>query len=70
MRAARCRTRWRKTELTTVDNLCPLERENLGAARDCIHDLFMEHAMQQAPGYDKLGADLRRSCPRPAPWAC
>jgi uncharacterized protein (TIGR01319 family) len=44
-----------KTELTTVDNLRPtLERENLGPARDCIHDLFMEHVMQQAPGYDKL----------------
>src|SRR6185295_9364064 len=44
-----------KTALTTVDNLRPtLERENLAPARDCIHDLFMEHVMQQAPGYDKL----------------
>jgi hypothetical protein len=31
-----------------------LERENLNPARDKIHDLFMEHVMQQAPGYDKL----------------
>ncbi|MFA7331755.1 MAG: glutamate mutase L [Candidatus Delongbacteria bacterium] len=41
--------------LTEVDNLRPvLERENLNPARDKIHDLFMEHVMQQAPGYDKL----------------
>jgi hypothetical protein len=31
-----------------------LERENLGPAREKIHDLFMEHVMAQAPGYDKL----------------
>jgi uncharacterized protein (TIGR01319 family) len=44
-----------KTSLEIVDNLRPtLEREHLGPARDCIHDLFMEHVMQQAPGYDKL----------------
>ncbi|MFW5878819.1 MAG: glutamate mutase L, partial [Myxococcota bacterium] len=44
-----------KTDLTMVDNLRPeLERENLGPARDKIHDLFMEHVMQQAPGYNKL----------------
>jgi len=41
--------------LTEVENLRPvLERENLNPARDAIHDLFMEHVMQQAPGYDKL----------------
>ncbi len=44
-----------KTELSVVDNLRPtLEHENLAPARDRIHDLFMEHVMAQAPGYDKL----------------
>jgi len=42
-------------DLKNVDNLRPvLERENLGPARDKIHDLFMEHVMAQAPGYKKL----------------
>ena len=42
-------------ELTIVDNLRPvLERENLGPARDTIHDLFLEHVMAHAPGYNKL----------------
>ncbi len=42
-------------DLQTVDNVRPiLENENLGPARDKIHDLFMEHVMAQAPGYDKL----------------
>lgn len=42
-------------DLTHVENLRPvLERENLGPARDKIHDLFMEHVMAQAPGYKKL----------------
>ncbi len=41
--------------LTVVENLRPqLENENLNPARDRIHDLFMEHVMQQAPGYDRL----------------
>jgi uncharacterized protein (TIGR01319 family) len=41
--------------VTVVDNLRPvLERENLGPARDAIHDLFLEHVMAHAPGYDKL----------------
>jgi len=44
-----------KTSLDVVENLRPvLERENLGPAREKIHDLFMEHVMAQAPGYDKL----------------
>lgn len=44
-----------KTSLYQVENLRPvLERENLGPAREKIHDLFMEHVMAQAPGYDKL----------------
>ncbi|HUE16445.1 MAG TPA: glutamate mutase L [Planctomycetaceae bacterium] len=42
-------------ELSVVPNLRPvLERENLGPARDAIHDLFLEHVMAHAPGYDKL----------------
>ena len=42
-------------ELFIVPNLRPvLERENLGPARDRIHDLFLEHVMAHAPGYDKL----------------
>ena len=42
-------------DLAIVDNLRPvLERENLGPARDKIHDVFLEHVMAHAPGYDKL----------------
>ncbi|MFC1851047.1 glutamate mutase L [candidate division CSSED10-310 bacterium] len=45
----------KKTALDIVDNLRPvLERENLLPAREKIHDLFMEHVMAQAPGYNKL----------------
>lgn len=44
-----------KVDLKTVPNLRPvLERENLGPAREEIHELFMEHVMAQAPGYRKL----------------
>ena len=44
-----------QTDLTLVENIRPvLERENLNPSRDKIHDLFMEHVMQQAPGYNKL----------------
>jgi len=46
-----------KMDLRIVDNLRPvLEREVLGPAREEIHNLFMEHVMAQAPGYDKLMA--------------
>jgi hypothetical protein len=31
-----------------------MDRENLGPAREAIHELFLEHVMQQAPGYSKL----------------
>ncbi|MCA0362006.1 MAG: glutamate mutase L [Armatimonadetes bacterium] len=42
-------------ELNIVDNLRPtLDEENLGPARDEIHELFLQHVMQQAPGYNKL----------------
>ncbi len=44
-----------KVALYIVDNIRPvLERENLRPARDKIHELFMEHVMQHAPGYKKL----------------
>ena len=44
-----------KTDLKMVDNIRPtLEVENLQPSRDKIHDLFMEHVMAQAPGYNKL----------------
>ena len=66
-RAARA-TRRRSS---VVDNLRPvLERENLGPARDEIHDLFMEHVMAHAPGLQEAD-DLERrcrSCRRPARW--
>ncbi|MFM9168719.1 MAG: glutamate mutase L, partial [Phycisphaerales bacterium] len=42
-------------DLSVVDNLRPtLEQENLGPARERIHDVFLEHVMAHAPGYDKL----------------
>ena len=42
-------------DLTIVENLRPvLEAENLGPARDAIHDMFLEHVMAHAPGYNKL----------------
>ncbi|MBM4399857.1 MAG: glutamate mutase L [Candidatus Cloacimonetes bacterium] len=44
-----------KVGLIVTENIRPkLEMENLGPARDKIHDIFMEHVMQQAPGYNKL----------------
>ncbi len=43
------------TDLDLTENIRPvLERENLKPSRDKIHDLFMEHVMQQASGYKKL----------------
>ncbi|HLI49105.1 MAG TPA: glutamate mutase L [Chthonomonas sp.] len=42
-------------DLRQVPNLRPtLERENLGPAREAIHEVFLQHVMQQAPGYSKL----------------
>lgn len=38
-----------------VGNVRPtLDQENLGPARDEIHEMFLEHVMQQAPGYNRL----------------
>ena len=42
-------------DLIVAPNIRPtLEQENLKPSRDKIHDLFMEHVMAQAPGYNKL----------------
>nr|CAA9258814.1 hypothetical protein AVDCRST_MAG63-2385 [uncultured Armatimonadetes bacterium] len=42
-------------DVRVVANLRPtMDRENLLPAREAIHDLFLEHVMQQAPGYGKL----------------
>src|SRR5262245_18200085 len=44
-----------RVPLSVTDNLRPtLEQENLGPARHEIHELFMEHVMQHAPGYPNL----------------
>ncbi len=44
-----------KTALKITENIrAVLEEENLGPARQVIHDLFLEHVMAQAPGYAKL----------------
>lgn len=44
-----------KTALIITENIRPaLEKENLMPARHKIHDIFLEHVMQQAPGYPKL----------------
>jgi uncharacterized protein (TIGR01319 family) len=44
-----------RVSLRQVENLRPtLEAENLLPAREAIHELFLEHVMQQAPGYGKL----------------
>lgn len=42
-------------DVRVVPNLRPtMDRENLLPAREAIHELFLEHVMQQAPGYGKL----------------
>ena len=44
-------------ELHITENLRPtLEIENLGPAREEIHELFLKHVMMQAPGYKTLMA--------------
>jgi len=41
--------------LNCIENIRPiLEVENTEPARRAIHELFMEHVMSHAPGYDKL----------------
>ncbi|MFN3653083.1 MAG: glutamate mutase L [Armatimonadota bacterium] len=44
-----------RVDLHPVANVRPaLDVEDLGPARDEIHELFLKHVMQQAPGYSKL----------------
>jgi hypothetical protein len=44
-----------KFALRIVDNIRPvLSQENPEPAREAVHELFMEHVMSHAPGYDKL----------------
>jgi len=42
-------------DVSVVDNVRPkLEHENLGPAREAIHELFLTHVMSHSPGYSKL----------------
>jgi uncharacterized protein (TIGR01319 family) len=42
-------------DLHITDNLRPsIDKENLEPARKAIHDLFLSHVMQQAPGYSTI----------------
>ena len=44
-------------DVRPVDNLRPtMDVENLQPAREAIHELFLQHVMRQAPGYDKLSS--------------
>lgn len=44
-----------RVEVRVVSNVRPsLDHEDLIPAREAIHELFLEHVMQQAPGYEKL----------------
>lgn len=45
----------KETALQIIGNIRPaLDIENLREARGTVHDIFLEHVMQQAPGYPKL----------------
>ena len=45
----------KELDVHIVENLRPRhDLENLGPARETIHDLFMNHVMAQAPGYGEL----------------
>ena len=47
----------RAVDLRMVENIRPTpETEHLGPSREAIHELFLEHVMEQAPGYHKLKA--------------
>ncbi|RMG40512.1 MAG: methylaspartate mutase [Candidatus Dadabacteria bacterium] len=42
-------------QVSVVENVRPtLERENLGPAREAIHEFFLTHVMSHSPGYGKL----------------
>ena len=45
----------KSAQVAVVDNVRPvLEAENLGPAREAIHEFFLTHVMSHSPGYDKL----------------
>lgn len=45
----------RIADVAIVDNVRPsLDRENLGPAREAIHEFFLNHVMSHSPGYGKL----------------
>ncbi len=45
-----------KAHVIVEKNVRPdVDNENISAARDRIHHLFLEHVMQQSPGFSKLG---------------
>lgn len=45
----------KKAQVVIVPNVRPtLERENLGPAREAIHEFFLSHVMSHSPGYGKL----------------
>jgi uncharacterized protein (TIGR01319 family) len=42
-------------EMSVIENIRPtLGEENIGPAKEKIHELFMENVMERAPGYDEL----------------
>jgi uncharacterized protein (TIGR01319 family) len=45
----------KKAQVVVVPNVRPaIERENLGPAREAIHEFFLSHVMSHSPGYGKL----------------
>ncbi|MBX7138369.1 MAG: glutamate mutase L [Oligoflexia bacterium] len=45
----------RIAQVSVVENVRPtLEQENLGPAREAIHEFFLKHVMSHSPGYGKL----------------
>lgn len=45
----------RIAQVVVVDNVRPtLDQENLGPAREAIHDFFLSHVMSHSPGYGTL----------------
>lgn len=45
----------RFAQLVVVPNVRPtIEKENLGPAREAIHEFFLSHVMSHSPGYGKL----------------
>lgn len=45
----------KRAQVVVVPNVRPsIERENLGPAREAIHEFFLSHVMSHSPGYGKL----------------